>query len=580
MKKSLMVLLFLLTAHCSLLAAFAQGTPGTVRFPGNVDTVDSLFGQLTDNPQTTVSGVLSSGATTITVVASGTAGFGSSGSLKIDNEVIYYTGKSSTQFTGCVRGRDGTIATSHASGTLVKSPILSVHHRTLANAIIATQSQVNGIASGLAGLGTIAAQDSDDVAITGGTLSGVSFGSGFSVSGTATATNFIGNGSGLTGITAACSGGGCSGTSSTTALSLIADSNSSGSDGIIDLINAGVTRLRVNVDGTARMPTNTTIGFSDETAAGINFRNAASFNRTIEWLAGTAGPGPMPYKLGAYFTDRGSFQTGVDVIMSNKRVDINGRIQGVSALPDGSEPSMLSISPDVNGPSIAVEGYGSMGAGNENQTVFAAYDLESISGGATSYSPGYGTKKFAIGARGQMFWGSDLGTDPAANAEASLSVTGGDLIFGPRLNVVSPDDASLRLDGADANGSGIEFRKNGVTKWQLVQLNYLDFGSGPQFRLRAPDGSWVVAIDAATNNIGISQDPDSHKFSVTGDVASTGAFFVDGVQVVSNRQTGWGSPTGTATRTTFATTTVTTEQLAQRLKALIDDLTTHGLVGP
>lgn len=43
---------------------------------------------------------------------------------------------------------------------------------------------------------------------------------------------------------------------------------------------------------------------------------------------------------------------------------------------------------------------------------------------------------------------------------------------------------------------------------------------------------------------------------------------------------GWGAPTGTATRTAFDTTTVTLEQLAERLKALIDDLTAHGLIGP
>lgn len=45
------------------------------------------------------------------------------------------------------------------------------------------------------------------------------------------------------------------------------------------------------------------------------------------------------------------------------------------------------------------------------------------------------------------------------------------------------------------------------------------------------------------------------------------------------RPTGWGAPTGTPTRTTFATSTVTTAQLAERVKALIDDLTTEGLIG-
>jgi len=41
---------------------------------------------------------------------------------------------------------------------------------------------------------------------------------------------------------------------------------------------------------------------------------------------------------------------------------------------------------------------------------------------------------------------------------------------------------------------------------------------------------------------------------------------------------GWAAATGTATRTTFATSTVTAEQLAERVKALIDDLTTLGIL--
>jgi len=49
--------------------------------------------------------------------------------------------------------------------------------------------------------------------------------------------------------------------------------------------------------------------------------------------------------------------------------------------------------------------------------------------------------------------------------------------------------------------------------------------------------------------------------------------------VVGSRKTGWGAPTGTATRTAFATGSVTTAQLAERVKALIDDLTAHGLIG-
>jgi hypothetical protein len=68
--------------------------------------------------------------------------------------------------------------------------------------------------------------------------------------------------------------------------------------------------------------------------------------------------------------------------------------------------------------------------------------------------------------------------------------------------------------------------------------------------------------------------------AVAGDADVAGDYRVDGVKVVSNRRTGWGAPTGIASRNTFETSGATVGQLAQRLKALIDDLLAHGLIGP
>jgi hypothetical protein len=69
------------------------------------------------------------------------------------------------------------------------------------------------------------------------------------------------------------------------------------------------------------------------------------------------------------------------------------------------------------------------------------------------------------------------------------------------------------------------------------------------------------------------------SLAVAGDADVSGDYKVDAVKVVSNRRTGWGAPTGTASRATFETSGATVGQLAQRLKALIDDLLAHGLIG-
>ena len=82
-----------------------------------------------------------------------------------------------------------------------------------------------------------------------------------------------------------------------------------------------------------------------------------------------------------------------------------------------------------------------------------------------------------------------------------------------------------------------------------------------------------------SGRVGIATTSPGHPLDVAGDINTSEQYLVDGTQVVGNRATGWAAPTGTATRTTFATSTVTTAQLAERVKALIDDLTTHGLIG-
>jgi hypothetical protein len=67
------------------------------------------------------------------------------------------------------------------------------------------------------------------------------------------------------------------------------------------------------------------------------------------------------------------------------------------------------------------------------------------------------------------------------------------------------------------------------------------------------------------------------------DTAGGGKVYkVGGIQVIGARKAGWATATGTATRSAFDTSTVTLAQLAERVKALIDDLhgaAGHGLIG-
>jgi hypothetical protein len=73
-----------------------------------------------NNLATTLGAPVGSGDTTITVA--GTGSWPTPGIFSIDSEVIGYTGKSGTTFTGCTRGIDGTAAATHAATTGAGDP--------------------------------------------------------------------------------------------------------------------------------------------------------------------------------------------------------------------------------------------------------------------------------------------------------------------------------------------------------------------------------------------------------------------------------------------------------------------------
>lgn len=86
---------------------------------------------------------------------------------------------------------------------------------------------------------------------------------------------------------------------------------------------------------------------------------------------------------------------------------------------------------------------------------------------------------------------------------------------------------------------------------------------------------------AALDYLPLSVDATSGDVTTSGNIEiATGKVLRVGInQVVGARVTGWQAATGTATRTTYATGTVTVTQLAERVKALTDDLIAHGLIG-
>ncbi|MFQ5753079.1 MAG: hypothetical protein ACE5HI_13895, partial [bacterium] len=134
----------------------------------------------------------------------------------------------------------------------------------------------------------------------------------------------------------------------------------------------------------------------------------------------------------------------------------------------------------------------------------------------------------------------------------------------------------------------------GVAKTHKARIRYepktagapeliFEFDTGAGYgtdTFRFTDGGSMICsnISVSTGGTAISLSGSSPIILMTD---SGGQILIGALKVLAARKTGWAAPTGTSTRTTFATSTVTLVQLAERVKALLEDLGStsgHGLI--
>ncbi|MCZ2152963.1 MAG: hypothetical protein LC114_03510 [Bryobacterales bacterium] len=120
-------------------------------YPGAIDSAASLYTPVdafsTKPLETTTTGAVQAGDSTISV-ASTSGGFAPSyGVLSIDDELIVYTGKTAAQFTGCQRGAFGTIAAAHNNGAPVKANMVAGFITALQSAVAAIENELGTAAA-------------------------------------------------------------------------------------------------------------------------------------------------------------------------------------------------------------------------------------------------------------------------------------------------------------------------------------------------------------------------------------------------------------------------------------------------
>lgn len=178
-----------------------------------------------------------------------------------------------------------------------------------------------------------------------------------------------------------------------------------------------------------------------------------------------------------------------------------------------------------------------------------------------------------LGASGQNPTITSAGT----NTTLYLTGTGTGYVQSLKSFFVVNSNPAIYLNNTVGNKTGLAYNAAGYTI--LVNSD----GSNNPDLLLYDNGS--VYLRAKNNNCTISTSGTSKDITLdpTGNVVLDNCnLYMNTSKVVGSRITGWSTATGTATRTTFVTSTVTLSELAERVKALIDDLHAtagHGLIG-
>jgi hypothetical protein len=121
------------------------------KFPNSIDDASSLYSPadaFSAKPLETIATMpVYANDTTISVESTGVGFSDEYGILSIDDELIVYTGKTATQFTGCQRGAFCTVAAQHTSGATVRANMVSAYIKALQEAVVAIEQDLGTASS-------------------------------------------------------------------------------------------------------------------------------------------------------------------------------------------------------------------------------------------------------------------------------------------------------------------------------------------------------------------------------------------------------------------------------------------------
>lgn len=178
--------------------------------------------------------------------------------------------------------------------------------------------------------------------------------------------------------------------------------------------------------------------------------------------------------------------------------------------------------------------------------------------------------RWTISATGEL---TPTGTGTFSTTQSTSGAVGA-FIYSPANN--TGQTASTEINGCLYNSYTRTWAAGNITTQREQYIKTVTYAFASPSTITNAYGAYFEAPTAGGN--AIITNNYSAGFSGNINILS-GSLFNSGTKVLGTRATGWTSPTGSLTRTGFATSTATVTQLAETLAALITDLTTHGLIG-
>lgn len=245
---------------------------------------------------------------------------------------------------------------------------------------------------------------------------------------------------------------------------------------------------------------------------------------------------------------------GATALVSSERLRVAGQLRvgasGVNSIFDSAAASDARMEFHRNGVRQGLFAW---------DTATLTFEGDSTAGSAVKFRTG-GSDRMTITSAGAVVIGTDPGGSQLVRVGGSFACTGG-IVASGATDIISARGAAAATarvaigatDASDTNGRLLlswddAANSAGINSYKAAAYRALNL-----------DGS-AVALRSGT----------TERFKVD----ATGIGFFSATPVA---RPSLAAATGTATRTTFDTATVTTQQLAERVKALIDDWRGYGL---